>query len=80
MEIDKLVESRDWQGVVLAAARFKSDQTFDGESSFLASSASRSSRWTGSATFDGESSFSLRPFTCVLEGGHVGSMHYCGRM
>jgi len=50
VEIDKLVESGDWQGVVLAAARFEADQTFDGESSFSASSASRSSRWTGSAT------------------------------
>ena len=58
MEIDKLVKSGDWQGVVLAAARFEADQTFDGESSFLASSASWSSQWTGSATFDGESSFS----------------------
>ena len=80
MEIDKLAESRDWQGVILAAARFESNQTFDGESSFLASSASRSSQWTGSATFDGESSFSSRPFSCVSEGGHVGPMHYCGRM
>jgi len=50
VEIDKLVENGDWQGVVLAAARFEADQTFDGESSFSASSASRSSRWTGSAT------------------------------
>ena len=44
VEIDKLVDAGDWQGVVLAAARFEADQTFDGES------ASNSSRWTGSAT------------------------------
>mmetsp|Transcript_34080 Transcript_34080/g.59899 ORF Transcript_34080/g.59899 Transcript_34080/m.59899 type:complete len:1382 (+) Transcript_34080:155-4300(+) len=55
VEIDKLVENGDWQAVVLAAARFEADQTFDGESSFSASgtsqsSMSRSSRWTGSAT------------------------------
>ena len=50
MEIDKLVKSRDWQGVVLVAVRFEADQTFDGESSFLALSASRSSQWTGSVT------------------------------
>eukprot|EP00571_Detonula_confervacea_P009844 CAMPEP_0172299208 /NCGR_PEP_ID=MMETSP1058-20130122/1563_1 /TAXON_ID=83371 /ORGANISM="Detonula confervacea, Strain CCMP 353" /LENGTH=1352 /DNA_ID=CAMNT_0013008569 /DNA_START=322 /DNA_END=4380 /DNA_ORIENTATION=+ len=48
VEIDKLVESGDWHGVVLAAARFEADQTFDGESISL--SASASSRWTGSAT------------------------------
>ncbi|KAL7536536.1 hypothetical protein ACHAXR_010492 [Thalassiosira sp. AJA248-18] len=47
-EIDKLVESGDWQGVVLAAARFEADQTFDGGS--YSGSASQSSRWTGSAT------------------------------
>ena len=47
-EIDKLVETGDWQGVVLAAARFEADQTFDGES--FSASASQSSRWTGSAT------------------------------
>ena len=46
-EIDKLVESGDWQGVVLAAARFEADQTFDGES--VSASASQSSRYTGSA-------------------------------
>ena len=46
VEIDKLVEAGDWQGVVLAAARFEADQTFDGESSYSAS-ASQSSRWTG---------------------------------
>lgn len=55
VEIDKLVENGDWEAVVLAAARFEADQTFDGESSFSASgtsqsSMSRSSRWTGSAT------------------------------
>jgi len=51
VEIDKLVEAGDWQGVVLAAARFEADQTFDGESSFSASGTSQSSsRWTGSAT------------------------------
>jgi len=50
LEIDKLVESGDWQGVVLAAARFEADTTFDGESSYSASGASQSSRWTGSAT------------------------------
>jgi hypothetical protein len=44
VEIDKLVDAGDWQGVVLAAARFEADQTFDGESY----SASNSSRWTGS--------------------------------
>jgi len=48
IEIDKLVEAGDWQGVVLAAARFEADQTFDGES--FSASASQSSRWTGSAT------------------------------
>ena len=48
VEIDKLVEAGDWQGVVLAAARFEADQTFDGES--FSASASQSSRWTGSAT------------------------------
>jgi len=47
-EIDRLVESGDWQGVVLAAARFEADSTFDGES--FSASASQSSRWTGSAT------------------------------
>jgi len=46
-EIDKLVEAGDWQGVVLAAARFEADQTMDGES-HSATSASRSSRWSGS--------------------------------
>ena len=46
VEIDKLVDAGDWQGVVLAAARFEADQTFDGESY----SASNSSRWTGSGT------------------------------
>ena len=46
-EIDKLVEAGDWQGVVLAAARFEADQTMDGES-HSAASASRSSRWSGS--------------------------------
>lgn len=51
MEIDSMVETGDWQGVVLAAARFEADQTFDGESSFSASGTSQgSSRWTGSAT------------------------------
>ncbi len=45
-EIDKLVEAGDWQGVVLAAARFEADQTFDGES--VSASASQSSRYTGS--------------------------------
>jgi hypothetical protein len=44
-EIDKLVDNGDWQGVVLAAARFEADQTFDGES--YSASASNSSRWTG---------------------------------
>ncbi|KAL3827045.1 hypothetical protein ACHAXA_007552 [Cyclostephanos tholiformis] len=44
-EIDKLVDIGDWQGVVLAAARFEADQTFDGES--YSASASNSSRWTG---------------------------------
>lgn len=48
VEIDRLVEAGDWQGVVLAAARFEADQTFDGES--FSASASQSSRWTGSAT------------------------------
>lgn len=47
-EIDKLVEAGDWQGVVLAAARFEADQTMDGES-HSAASASRSSRWSGSS-------------------------------
>ena len=46
-EIDKLVESGDWQGVVLAAARFEADQTMDGES--YSASASRSSYRSGSA-------------------------------
>ena len=46
-EIDKLVEAGDWQGVVLAAARFEADQTMDGES-HSATSASRSSKWSGS--------------------------------
>ena len=47
-EIDKLVETGDWQGVVLAAARFEADQSLeDGSHS---ASASQSSRWTGSAT------------------------------
>ena len=54
VEIDRLVESGDWQGVVLAAARFEADQTFDGESSFSATSGATSEsstgRWTGSAT------------------------------
>jgi hypothetical protein len=45
VEIDNLVDAGDWQGVVLAAARFEADQTFDGESSV-----SNSSRWTGSGT------------------------------
>ena len=49
VEIDSLVESGDWQGVVLAAARFEADQTFDGES-YSASASQSSSRWTGSAT------------------------------
>ena len=53
-EIDRLVESGDWQGVVLAAAKFEADQTFDGESSFSprsgATSESDTGRWTGSAT------------------------------
>lgn len=47
-EIDKLVDAGDWQGVVLAAARFEADQTYDAES--YSASASNSSRWTGSAT------------------------------
>lgn len=47
LEIDKLVEAGDWQGVVLAAARFEADQTFDVES--VSASASQSSRYTGSA-------------------------------
>ncbi|KAL7520730.1 hypothetical protein ACHAWX_005440 [Stephanocyclus meneghinianus] len=46
-EIDKLVEAGDWQGVVLAAARFEADQTMDGES--YSASASRSSYRSGSA-------------------------------
>lgn len=47
-EIDRLVETGDWQGVVLAAARFEADQSLeDGSHS---ASASQSSRWTGSAT------------------------------
>eukprot|EP01082_Thalassiosira_pseudonana_P010778 g10422.t1 g10422 contig4:1849285-1852582(-) len=46
-EIDKLVENGDWQGVVLAAARFEADQTMDGES--YSASASRSSKWSGSS-------------------------------
>ena len=44
-EIDKLVEAGDWQGVVLAAARFEADQTMDGESH---SAASKSSMWSDS--------------------------------
>ncbi|KAL7463177.1 hypothetical protein ACHAXS_003556, partial [Conticribra weissflogii] len=48
LEIDKLVEAGDWQGVVLAAARFEADQTMDGES--FSASASQSSRYTGSAS------------------------------
>ena len=43
-EIDKLVETGDWQGVVLAAARFEADQSLEDGSH------SASSRWTGSAT------------------------------
>lgn len=54
VEIDRLVESGDWQGVVLAAARYEADATFDGESSFSATSGATSEsstgRWTGSAT------------------------------
>ena len=46
-EIDKLVEAGDWQGVVLAAARFEADQTMDGES--YSASASKSSYRSGSA-------------------------------
>ena len=47
LEIDRLVEAGDWQGVVLAAARFEADQTFDGES-YSHSASVDSSRWTGS--------------------------------
>jgi hypothetical protein len=47
LEIDKLVEAGDWQGVVLAAARFEADQTFDGES-YSHSASVDSSRWTAS--------------------------------
>jgi hypothetical protein len=47
LEIDSLVEAGDWQGVVLAAARFEADQTFDGES-YSHSASVDSSRWTGS--------------------------------
>jgi hypothetical protein len=47
LEIDRLVEAGDWQGVVLAAARFEADQTYDGES-YSHSASVDSSRWTGS--------------------------------
>lgn len=60
VEIDKLVESGDWQGVVLAAARFEADSTFDGES-FSNTSASQSSRWSQSRGSRGSATSATTP-------------------
>ena len=48
-DIDKLVEAGDWQGLVLAAARFEANR-FNEADQTVVSATSASSRWTGSAT------------------------------
>lgn len=72
-EIDKLVEAGDWQGVVLAAARFEADQTMDGES--YSASASKSSYRSGSA----QSSATPKSIASGATSGQSSTIHGSGR-